>query len=145
MNASRTDAAPASPHPHREWILTIEGLNKAFDGFQVIRVIKETGAAGAMVTDAEILDAVRLLARTEGIFTEAAGGTTLAATRALVKRGVIKPGESVVVCITGNGFKTADVMFDRVEKPTQIGRSLADFERVLGAQIEGAATVTARV
>ena len=115
------------------------------DGFQVIRVVKETGAAGAMVTDDEILDAVRLLARTEGIFTEAAGGTTLAATKALVKRGVIKPGESVVVCITGNGFKTADVMFDRVAKPTQIGRSLADFERVLGAQIEVATTATARV
>jgi threonine synthase len=98
-----------------------------------------------MVTDDEILDAVRLLARTEGIFTEAAGGTTLAATKALVKRGVIKSGESVVVCITGNGFKTADVMFDRVAKPTQIGRSLADFERVLGAQIEIAATATARV
>ena len=110
-----------------------------------LRVVKETGGAGAMVTDDEILDAVQLLARTEGIFTEAAGGTTLAATKALVKRGVIKPGESVVVCITGNGFKTAEVMFDRVAKPTQIGRSLADFERVLGAQIEVAATATARV
>ena len=83
------------------------------DGFQVVRVAKETGASAAMVSDEEILDAVQLLARTEGIFTEAAGGTTFAATRVLVKRGVIKPGESVVVCITGNGFKTAEVMFDR--------------------------------
>jgi threonine synthase len=96
------------------------------------------------VTDDEILDAVRLLARTEGIFTEAAGGTTLAATKALVKRGAIKPHESVVVCITGNGFKTADVMFDRVAPPTQIGRSLADFERVLGGQLETPTTAAAR-
>jgi threonine synthase len=109
------------------------------DGFQVVRVVKETGASAAMVSDEEILDAVQLLARTEGIFTEAAGGTTLAATRALVKRGVIKPGESVVVCITGNGFKTAEVMFDRVARPTQIGRSLADFDRAIGSRIGEAA------
>jgi threonine synthase len=101
------------------------------DGFQVVKVVKETGGAGAMVSDEEILDAIQLLASTEGIFTEPAGGTTLAATRALVRRGVIKPNESVVVCITGNGYKTAEVMQDRVERPTRIGRGLADFERVV--------------
>jgi threonine synthase len=113
------------------------------DGFQVVRVVKETGASAAMVSDEEILDAVQLLARTEGIFTEAAGGTTLAATRVLVKRGVIRPGESVVVCITGNGFKTAEVMFDRVARPTQIGRSLADFDRAIGSRIGEAAAARA--
>jgi threonine synthase len=101
------------------------------DGFQVVKVVKETGGSGAMVTDTEILDAIMLLAATEGIFTEPAGGTTLAATKALIKRGVIKADESVVVCITGNGYKTAEVMRDRVAAPLQIGRSLADFERVV--------------
>ena len=101
------------------------------DGFQVVKVVHETGGSGAMVTDAEILDAIMLLAATEGIFTEPAGGTTLAATKALIKRGVIKADESVVVCITGNGYKTAEVMRDRVAAPLQIGRSLADFERVV--------------
>ena len=105
------------------------------DGFQVVRVVKETGGSAAMVSDDEILDAIQLLARTEGIFTEPAGGTTLAATRALIKRGVIKPDESVVICITGNGYKTAEVMYDRVAKPTQIGRSLAEFEKVVAPQV----------
>jgi threonine synthase len=109
------------------------------DGFQVVKVVKETGGSGAMVSDAEILDAIQLLARTEGIFTEPAGGTTLAATRALVKKGVIGPKDSAVVCITGNGYKTVEVMFDRVQKPTQIGRSLADFDRALGSQLESRA------
>ena len=104
------------------------------DGFQVVRVVHETGATGASATDEEILEAVHLLARTEGIFTEPAGGTTLAVTRKLVQRGVIQPNDSVVVCITGNGYKTADVMFDRVAAPTRIGRGLADFERALGPQ-----------
>jgi threonine synthase len=94
-----------------------------------------------MVSDDEILDAIQLLARTEGIFTEPAGGTTLAATRALIRRGVIKPDESVVVCITGNGYKTAEVMRDRVATPTQIGRSLADFDRVVGSGLKVPASV----
>jgi threonine synthase len=109
------------------------------DGFQVVKVVRQTGGSGAMVSDSEILDAIQLLARTEGIFTEPAGGTTLAATRALVKKGVIGPNESVVVCITGNGYKTVDVMYDRVRRPTQIGRGLAEFERAVGAQIESRA------
>ena len=104
------------------------------DGFQVIRIVNETGGSGAMVSDQEILDAVRLLARTEGIFTEPAGGTTLAATRRLIERGAIKPGESVVVCITGNGYKTAEVMYDQVRQPLQIGKKLGDFEKIVAPQ-----------
>jgi len=104
------------------------------DGFQVLEVLRETGGSGAMVSDEAILDAIELLARTEGIFTEPAGGTTLAATRELVRRGTIGPDESVVVCITGNGYKTAEVMADRVSQPVRIGRSLADFEKVVAPQ-----------
>jgi len=101
----------------------------------VIKVVNETGGAGAMVTDAEILDGIQLLARTEGIFTEPAGGTTVAATRQLVKRGLIKANESVVICVTGNGFKTAEVMQGHVQRPVTIGRSLADFERVVAPKV----------
>jgi len=108
------------------------------DGFQVIKVVKETGGSGAMVSDQAILDAVKLLAETEGIFTEPAGGTTLAATRVLIERGVIKRDESVVVCITGNGYKTAEVMIDRVARPTQIGRGMADFERAFKPKVASA-------
>ncbi len=104
------------------------------DGFQVVKVVNETGGSGAMVSDDEILDAIQLLASTEGIFTEPAGGTTVAATRALIKRGAIGKDESVVICVTGNGYKTAEVMAGRVEQPLRIGRSLADFEKVAPPQ-----------
>jgi len=104
------------------------------DGFQVVKVVKETGGTGAMASDSEILDAIQLLASTEGIFTEPAGGTTLAVAKALIQRGVIKSNESVVVCITGNGFKTAEVMRDHVQPPITIGRKLSDFERVVAPQ-----------
>ena len=56
---------------------------------------------------------------------------------------MIKPNESVVVCITGNGYKTAEVMRDRVEQPMQIGRSLADFERVVAPRSCGVRRSTA--
>jgi threonine synthase len=129
------DAGLEFPDPVKpDTIAKSLAIGNPADGFQVVKVVKETGGSGAMVTDGEILDAIDLLARTEGIFTEPAGGTTLAATRALVRRGVIKPNESVVVCITGNGYKTAEVMGDRVERPIKIGRALSDFERVVAPQ-----------
>ena len=98
------------------------------DGYQVLKTVRQTGGSGATANDSEILDAIKLLARTEGIFTEPAGGTTLASTIKLIERGVIPRNESVVVCITGNGYKTSDVMVETLTKPTQLGRTLKEFE-----------------
>ena len=98
------------------------------DGFQVLRSVRSTGGSGAMVTDDEVIDGIQLLGRTEGIFTEPAGGVTVAATRQLIDRGVIPDDESIVICVTGNGYKTADVLNGLGVQPVRIGRSLADFE-----------------
>lgn len=103
------------------------------DGFQVVKVVRDSGGTGAMVTDDEILSGVRLLAETEGIFTEPAGGTTVAATRKLIEQGRIPRGESIVICVTGNGYKTAEVMQGQTVVPVPLGRSLADFEAFLSA------------
>ena len=98
------------------------------DGYQVIQSVKATGGSGAAVTDTAIVDAIRLLAETEGIFTEPAGGTTLAATIDLVNRGVIPRDESIVVCVTGNGYKTAEVVVDRITQPVHLSRAFKEFE-----------------
>ncbi len=98
------------------------------DGFQVVQAVRSTGGAGSAVDDRQIVDAIQLLAETEGIFTEPAGGTTLAATIDLVRRGVIDRDDSVVVCITGNGYKTTEVVQDRMVKPVNLGRGFRDFE-----------------
>tara|TARA_B100001123_G_scaffold441920_1_gene584245 strand:- start:14614 stop:15840 length:1227 start_codon:yes stop_codon:yes gene_type:complete len=112
------------------------------DGFHVLETVRKTGGAGASVSDAEIIECIKLLARTEGIFTEPAGGTTLAATIQLIKRGVIPKDESLVVCITGNGYKTADVMTEHIQKPSSLGRTLQEFEDFIDSQnkhhLEGA-------
>lgn len=98
------------------------------DGYQVVETVRSSGGTGARATDDEILDAIGLLARTEGIFTEPAGGTTLAATIKLLEAGAIPKDESLVVCVTGNGYKTAQVMADRQPELTMLGRSLREFE-----------------
>ena len=82
-----------------------------------------------------------MLAETEGIFTEPAGGTTLAATIDLVRRGVIDRDESVVVCVTGNGYKTAEVMKDRLLDPVNLGRSFKEFEAWFEGRRAAAPTV----
>ena len=76
------------------------------------------------------IDGIQLLAETEGIFTEPAGGVTVAATRKLIEQGAIHRDESIVICITGNGYKTAEVMNGRGVEPIRIGRSLAEFEAI---------------
>jgi threonine synthase len=98
------------------------------DGYQVVQSVKATGGTGTAVSDPEIVDAIRLLAETEGIFTEPAGGTTLAGAIDLVRRGVIQPGESVVVCVTGNGYKTAEVVAGQLTEPVRLSRAFKEFE-----------------
>jgi threonine synthase len=96
-----------------------------------VRAVRSTGGTGAMVEEAEIIEGIQLLAETEGIFTEPAGGVTVAATRKLIAEGAIDPDESAVICITGNGYKTADVLASHGAEPIRIGRSLAEFEAVM--------------
>ncbi len=98
------------------------------DGFQVLRSVRSTGGSGAMVSEDEIIEGIQLLAETEGIFTEPAGGVTVSATRKLIERGAINPEESIVICVTGNGYKTVEVLNGRGVEPIRIGRSLAEFE-----------------
>jgi threonine synthase len=101
------------------------------DGYYAYRVVKDSGGSGEHATDEEILEAMGLLARTEGIFTETAGGVTLAAARKLIDRGVIPRDESIVVCITGNGLKTVEALGSRLSEPVRIRPNVAAFDRAL--------------
>ncbi len=80
------------------------------DGRYAAQAIRESGGAGAAVTDAEIVDGIRLLAETTGVFTETAGGTTVAAALQLAGLGRLGPEDEVVLCITGNGLKTIEAV-----------------------------------
>ena len=117
------------------------------DGFQVLRAVRETGGGGAMVTDDEIIAGIQLLAETEGIFTEPAGGATVAATKKLIERGALPRDESIVICITGNGYKTAEVMNGRgvdAGAHRSIARGLRGERRRAGRDVVGVASTTCR-
>jgi threonine synthase len=129
------DAGVDHPEPVRpDTIAKSIAIGNPADGYQVIQAIRSTGGAGAAVTDAEIVEAIHLLARTEGIFTEPAGGTTLAAAMNLIKRGTIPRDEPIVVCVTGNGYKTAEVVADGLAEPVRLSRAFKQFEAWWEAQ-----------
>ena len=101
------------------------------DGYYAYRAVKDSGGYGEHATDEEIIDGMRLLARTEGIFAETAGGVTVTATRKLIEAGRIPRDEPIVMCVTGNGLKTPDVLHDRLGSDVTIPPSLQAFDRAL--------------
>lgn len=101
------------------------------DGYYAYRAVKDSGGFGAHATDEEIVEGMLLLARAEGIFTETAGGVTVAAARKLIETGVIGRDQSVVICITGNGLKTPDAVDGRLDAQVRIRPALSAFDRAL--------------
>ncbi len=100
------------------------------DGFYAMQVMNESGGWGEDVTDQEIIEGIKLLASTEGIFTETAGGVTIAVTKKLIEQGILPKDESIVVSITGNGLKTQEAIVDDVSEPHVIGANLEEFEEL---------------
>ncbi len=103
------------------------------DGYYANRVIRDTGGWAEDVSDEEIVAAMRLLAETEGIFTETAGGVTLGVAKKLIEQGRIPGDESIVLCITGNGLKTQEAILGKVSTPRIIGPSLDEFDALARA------------
>jgi threonine synthase len=98
------------------------------DGYYALKIVQQTGGALEAVFDPEVVDGIRLLARTEGIFAETAGGVTVSVLKKLVAAGKIDPDELVVAYITGNGFKTVDAVAEHVTPVLRVAPTLASFE-----------------
>jgi threonine synthase len=102
------------------------------DGFFALQVARKTGGAIEWCTEEEIVDGVRLLAETEGVFTETAGGVTIACLKRLVENGTIGPDEETVAYATGNGYKTIEALEGRVEPSFDVAPNLEDFLTAIG-------------
>src|SRR5262249_6682278 len=100
-------------------------------GYFAIKVIRESGGWAEDVSDPEIAEGMALLGRTEGIFTETAGGVTVAVARKLIEQGKIPSDEEIVLCITGNRLKTQDAVAEYLEEPALIKPSLEEFDQLL--------------
>src|SRR5438552_7610381 len=98
------------------------------DGYYAVKTILASGGAGEDVSDPEIVEGIRLLAETEGIFTETAGGVTVAVARKLIRQRRLNPDETTVLAITGNGLKTIGAVSQVLAAEAAIRPKLADFE-----------------
>jgi len=122
--AEGTDAIrPVKPHT----IAKSLAIGNPADGWYALDTIRSSGGSCASVTDTEVLDGIRLLARTEGIFAETAGGVTIATLKRLAAEGIVRPDERVVAYVTGHGLKTLDAVEPSVGPTAVIPPTLEAF------------------
>ena len=103
------------------------------DGYFALKVARATGGHIEWCTEQEIREGIQLLASTEGVFTETAGGVTIANLKRMADQGIIKPGEEVVAYVTGNGYKTIEALEGFLEPSYSVAPDLDEFLAVLGA------------
>src|SRR5437868_12966749 len=111
------------------------------DGHYAIKAITNSGGWAEDVSDTEFVECIQLLAETEGVFTETAGGVTVGSARKLYQQGRIAPDETTVLCITGNGLKTTDALAGKYETEAAIPPKLVEFEKYLQNTLEVPETV----
>ncbi len=129
---SGSDIKPVKPN-------TIEkslAIGNPADGYYALRVINKSGGGAMASSDQEIIDGIKLLAKTEGIFTETAGGVVVAALKKLVEQGEMDKDEETVIYITGNGLKTQEVLIDHLPTPAKISPDLKEFDKLLSSKIK---------
>lgn len=124
IKEGRDDFTPVKPNTIAKSI----AIGNPADGFYGIKVARETGGWGEDVTDEEIVDGMLLLAKTEGIFTETAGGVTVGVTKKLAEQGRLGADELTVISITGQGLKTREAVESRLKAPIVIEPKLSVFE-----------------
>jgi len=132
VKAGRKEIEPQKPST----IARSLAIGNPADGHYAIKAITKTGGWSEDVSDAEVVDSIQLLAESEGVFTETAGGVTVGCARKLYHDGRISPDETTVLCITGNGLKTTDALADSYESEAAIAPKLIEFERFLENTLE---------
>jgi len=129
--AVKTGADKIRPVRNPDTIAKSLAIGDPADGWFASKLVRDTGGWCEDVDDDAIVDAMRLLAETEGIWAETAGGVTLAVARKLIEEGRIDRDGSTVLCITGNGLKTQEALVDHLPRPVVIRPSLEDFESLV--------------
>jgi threonine synthase len=127
----KTDAFKVKPVRNPSTIAKSLAIGDPADGYFASKLIRETGGWAEDVDDDAIVAGMRLLAETEGIFAETAGGVTLAVAQKLIEQGQIDRDGSTVLCITGNGLKTQEALHGRIAKPVVIKPTLEEFEALV--------------
>ena len=101
------------------------------DGYYALKVMSQSGGHGVAVSDDEVVDGIKLLAETEGIFAETAGGVVIAGLKRLAEQGRVSPEEVVVAFITGAGLKTQEAVAPHLQPPLAVQPNIGSFEEAL--------------
>jgi threonine synthase len=125
-----TEVAPVKPST----IVRSLAIGDPADGPAALKAIRDSGGRAEDPSDPEVIDGIRLLAQTEGLFTETAGGTVVAAAKRLADGGAFADGRPVVLLITGHGLKTVDALTDVSPFSTVIDGKLSEFEEFWNAR-----------
>jgi len=128
FKSGATEVRPVKPNT----IARSLAIGSPADGWYAIETARQTGGAIEWCTETEVVEGITLLAETEGVFTETAGGVTIANLKRLVEQGVIGPEEETVALITGNGYKTIDALEGALEPSFNIAPDLDEFLAALG-------------
>ncbi len=131
VKAGRSDIDPQKP----QTIARSLAIGNPADGFYAARTITSSGGWAEDASDPEIVSGMTLLAESEGIFTETAGGVTVGVARKLCAQGRIRPEETTVLCITGNGLKTTDAFAGQFPTAEPIPPKLTAFEEYLEREL----------
>jgi threonine synthase len=115
-------------------LVTSIAIGNPADGYYALMVARQSGGGAQAVTDEEAIEGMKLLAQSEGIFAEAAGGVVIAGVKKLAAAGVIKRNQLTVVCITGAGPRTQEIVSD-VVRSFHVQPNLESFSEVLGVQV----------
>ncbi|MCE0484155.1 MAG: threonine synthase [Methylacidiphilales bacterium] len=119
------------PVPKPRTIAKSLAIGTPADGYYAVNAMKSSGGSCEDASDEEIIEGIKLLAETEGIFAETAGGVTVACAKKLIATGRIPAGDSAVLCITGHGLKTAEAVAPHLPAPRLINPSLREFEALI--------------
>jgi threonine synthase len=132
-NCVKAEALKVRPIRNPQTIAKSLAIGDPADGYFASQLVRDTGGWSEDVDDDAIVAGMRLLAETEGIFAETAGGVTLAVAQKLIEQGRIDRDGSTVLCITGNGLKTQEALAGKIARPVVIKPDLAAFEALIGA------------
>jgi threonine synthase len=126
-DANTLEVEPVKPNT----IAKSLAIGNPADGYYSLKIMKQSGGVATSVTDEEIVEGMKLLARTEGIFAETAGGVTVAVLKKLAEAGQVHPDELIVVYVTGNGLKTQEALVGQLNDPVYVRASIASVEEAL--------------
>jgi len=131
VSAFKSNSNDVNPVDEPKTIAKSLAIGDPGDGMYALRAIRESAGVAELAMDEEIIEAIKLLAKTEGVFAEPAGAITIAVLRKLVESGEIPKDEEVVCCVTGSGFKSSDAILPSIPKPEEIEPSLEELRKII--------------